>query len=68
METNLNILSKTARDKKDLFLLARSSGADFDTLSRLANEYTAAIAAWHKIRFPGKRYNKPSAGYLIRAL
>jgi hypothetical protein len=64
----LEQLSEMARQKKDNFLLARASMAEYDTLKRLAGEYIDAIAAWHKQRFPGKKFNKPSVGYLIRAL
>jgi hypothetical protein len=61
-------LAKIARDKKADFLALRSSLADFDTLKIAASEYMDACAAWHKVRFPGKKFKRQSAGYLIRAL
>ena len=61
-------LAETARQKKDAFLQARANKADFDTLKQLASEYGNAMAAWHKARWPGKKFSKPSVGYLIRAL
>jgi len=61
-------LAQKARDKKEEFLKARASKADFDTLKRLAKEYGEAIKAWHKVRFPDKKFRMPSVGYLIRAL
>jgi hypothetical protein len=61
-------LANITRQKKDTFLEARALCASHDELKRLADEYTAAVAAWHKERFPGKRFNRPSVGYLIRAL
>jgi hypothetical protein len=61
-------LAEIARQKKEAFLLARTNKADFDTMKRLGTEYADAIAAWHKVRFPKKKFNKPSVGYLIRAL
>ncbi len=61
-------LAKKARDKKEEFLQARASNADFETMKRIAKEYGAAMKAWHKIRFPNKKFNMPSVGYLIRAL
>jgi len=61
-------LAQAARDKKEEFLQARARNADFDTLKRLAKEYGEAMKAWHKIRFPDKKFKMPSVGYLIRAL
>jgi len=61
-------LSEVAQLKKEEFLNARTARAGFDTLKKLGTEYAEAIAAWHKVRFPGKKFNKPSVGYLIRAL
>lgn len=61
-------LAQKARDKKEEFLQARASQADFETLKRLAKEYGEAMKAWHKVRFPKKKFNMPSVGYLIRAL
>ena len=61
-------LAQKARDKKDEFLKARASQADFETLKRIAKEYGEAMRAWHKVRFPNKKFNMPSVGYLIRAL
>ncbi len=61
-------LAKKARDKKEEFLQARARNADFETLSRIAKEYGLAMKAWHKTRFPKKKFNMPSVGYLIRAL
>lgn len=61
-------LAAIARQKKNDFIAARSCGANFDELKRLASEYGEAIAAWHAQRFPGKRFIKPSVSYLIRAL
>jgi len=61
-------LATIARQKKENFLEARALCASHDELKRLADEYTAAVAEWHKARFPGKRFNRPSVGYLIRAL
>ncbi len=61
-------LAQKARDKKEEFLKARASNADFETLQRIAKEYGEAMKAWHKVRFPNKKFNMPSVGYLIRAL
>ena len=61
-------LSEIARQKKEEFVNARAANAGFDALKRIGAEYANAIAAWHKVRFPGKKFNKPSVGYLIRAL
>lgn len=61
-------LAQKARDKKKEFLQARANLADFETMKRLAKEYGEAMKAWHKVRFPNKRFNMPSVGYLIRAL
>jgi len=61
-------LAEIARQKKEAFLQARASNSGFETLKRLGAEYADAIAAWHKVRFPNKKFNKPSVGYLIRAL
>lgn len=61
-------LAEKARTKKAEFLLARASNADFETMKRLAAEYGEAMKAWHKIRFPDKKFKMPSVGYLIRAL
>lgn len=65
---NTDELSLIARNKKDDFLNLRSSGASYDELKLAADEYSNAVAQWHKSRFPGKKFNKPSVGYLIRAL
>ena len=61
-------LAQKARDKKEEFLKARASLADFETLQRIGKEYGLAMKAWHKARFPKKKFNMPSIGYLIRAL
>jgi hypothetical protein len=61
-------LSQKARDMKDKFLQLRAQSAPYDQLKQAADEYAGAVAAWHKARFPGKRFRKPSVGYLIRAL
>lgn len=61
-------LSAIARNKKQEFVDARKANASFDDLSRLAAEYGAAMKAWHKAKYPKKRFNMPSTGYLIRAL
>lgn len=61
-------LAQKARDKKEEFLQARASQSDFETLKRIAKEYGEAMKAWHKVRFPNKKFNMPSVGYLIRAL
>ena len=61
-------LAKLARDKKAVFLTARAQFAPFETLKRLADEYMDACAAWHKVRFPEKKFKRQSVGYLIRAL
>ncbi len=61
-------LAQKARDKKEEFLKARASNADFETLQRIAKEYGLAMKAWHNVRFPNKKFNMPSVGYLIRAL
>ncbi len=61
-------LAEIAREKKAIFLKLRAERASYDVLDAAAKEYVNAIAAWHKVRFPGKKYNKPSTGYLIRAL
>lgn len=64
----MNELAEIARQKKEEFISARAARADFETLKRLGAAYADAIAAWHKARFPGKKFSKPSVGYLIRAL
>ncbi len=61
-------LAEIARNKKQSFIDARAAAADFDTLKRIGAEYSDAIAAWHKEKWPNKKFNKPSVGYLIRAL
>lgn len=61
-------LAQKARTKKEEFLKARASNAEFETLKRLATEYGEAMKAWHKVRFPDKKFKMPSVGYLIRAL
>ena len=61
-------LAQKARDKKEEFLQARASQADFETLQRICKEYGEAMKAWHKVRFPSKKFKMPSVGYLIRAL
>ncbi len=61
-------LAAIARAKKQEFLHARAAGANFETMQRLGLEYGQAIAAWHKVRFPNKRFKMPTAGYLMRAL
>lgn len=57
-------LAQLARDKKEEFLKARARNADFDTMKRIAKEYGEAVKAWHKVRFPNKRFTMPSVGYL----
>lgn len=66
--SDIDALATIAREKKQAILNARACGADYDTLKRLCAEYADACAAWHKVRFPGKKFNKPSTGYLLRAL
>ena len=61
-------LAKVARIKKAAFLTARANLASHETLKVLADEYCDAIAAWHKVRYPGKKFKRPSLGYLIRAM
>lgn len=61
-------LAQKAQEKKEEFLRARAQGSDFDTLKRIATEYGEAMKAWHRVRFPGKKFKAPSVGYLIRAL
>ncbi len=61
-------LAQKARDKKEEFLKARASNASFETLQRIGKEYGEAMKAWHKARFPEKKFKMPSVGYLIRAL
>ena len=61
-------LAEKARAKKEEFIQARNNLADFDTLKRLAKEYGETMKAWHKARFPDKKFKMPSVGYLIRAL
>lgn len=61
-------LAQKAREKKEEFIQARANLADFETMKRIAKEYGEAMKAWHKVRFPKKKFNMPSVGYLIRAL
>jgi hypothetical protein len=61
-------LSIIAKEKKSKFVAARNANADFETLKAIGEEYTSAIAAWHKLKFPKKKFRRPSVGYLIRAL
>jgi hypothetical protein len=65
---DINELAEDARNKKEVFIAARGAGASYDELTKLADEYSSAIALWHKSRFPSKKFTKPSVGYLIRAL
>jgi hypothetical protein len=64
----METLAEIARQKKEAFLVLRDSKAAYEDIDAAAKEYTAAIAAWHKVRFPGKKFTKPSTAYLIRAL
>jgi hypothetical protein len=61
-------LAEIARQKKEAFLKLRGNKAPYEELDAAAKEYADAIAAWHKVRFPGKKFTKPSTAYLIRAL
>lgn len=61
-------LSEIARAKKEEFLIARATGASYERLKIIGNEYADAVARWHKAKWPGKKFFKPSVGYLIRAL
>ena len=60
-------LAQTARDRKEQMLIARQSG-DAESALSAAAEYANAITEWHKRKYPGKRFNKPSPGYLLRAI
>ena len=66
--TDIDKLAEDARLKKEVFLRLRSEKAVYDTLKRAAGEYSDAIEAWHKARFPHKKFRRPSVGYLLRAL
>ena len=60
-------LAAIARTKKEQMLEARRSG-DTESALAAANAYATAITEWHKQKYPGKKFRKPSPGYLLRAL
>lgn len=64
----METLAEIARQKKESFLALRGNKAPYEEIDKAAREYADAIAAWHKVRFPGKKFTKPSTAYLIRAL
>ncbi len=66
--TDLTELARIAQEKKAHFLALRASNAPYPELDDAARSYTAAIAAWHKVKYPAKKFTKPSTAYLIRAL
>ena len=68
MDDLITTAAAIARNEKQKFIDARRAGADYDTLAKLAKNYTNAIRNWHKLAYPNKKFTAPSVGYLIRAL
>ncbi len=70
--TDLSLKQKAVQDARDAFLTGKArlaaGGISIDELHDLARAYAEAMAEYHKLRWPGKRFRKPSPGYLIRAL
>ena len=64
----INELANEAQNKKQAFVALRNARCEYAEIKRAAEAYADAIAAWHKARFPSKRFRKPSAAYLIRAI
>jgi len=67
-QKNIAGLAQICQERKQIFLDLRRSGASYETLTLAANDYADALAKWHKAKYPNKRFSKPRAGYLIRAL
>lgn len=65
----LDELSKNALDKKAELIHAREQwDTTSDELDRLCSEYIAAVERWHNAKYPGRKFHKPSASYLLRTL
>ena len=60
-------LAAVAQAKRENMIEAKHTG-DIIAALNAATEYADAIEAWHKARFPGKKFRKPAAAYLLRAI
>lgn len=65
---NIKYLSEKAKTSRATFLAMRKAGANYAILKMFAERYANAIEAWHKAAKPGKKFRRPSFGYLVRAL
>ncbi len=70
--TDLSLKQQKVQQARDAFLAGKArlatGGISIDELHHLARAYAEAMAEYHKLRWPDRRFRKPSPGYLIRAL
>jgi hypothetical protein len=64
----IKYLSERAKIKRTTFLAMRKANASPDVLRMFANQYADALEAWHKAAKPGRKFRRPSFGYLVRAM
>ena len=60
-------LAAAAQARREDMIKAKRTGDIISSLDA-ARKYADAIEAWHKARFPGKKFRKPAAAYLLRAI
>ena len=60
-------LAAVAKDRRENMIQARRMG-DIVSALEAAKRYADAIEKWHKAKFPGKKFRKPAAAYLLRAI
>jgi hypothetical protein len=61
-------LAERAKAKRQTFLAMRGANANYATLKHFAEAYADSLEAWHKAAKPGRKFRRPSFGYLVRAL
>lgn len=64
----LQALSDACHTAKQAIIDARRAMQPREQLVALCNTYIAAMQAWHKAKYPGRRFTKPNPAYLLRAL
>lgn len=69
---DLSLEREAVQQAREALLAGRArlatGGISIGELHDLARTYADAMAEYHRLRWPGRRFRKPSPGYLIRAL
>ena len=63
--TDLEMLAQNAQDKKQLMKIAKKTGS-MPIMLAAAQAYADSIYEWHIVKYPAKRFRKPTPESLLR--